>query len=135
MRDAFADITISTIDAFCLSLLHEFPLEAGVDPGFDLADETETPRLVNGALDRALRIGRALARPTPTSRCCSRSSASIAPREGLAALLDRRLVAFDALNRFLRGSTLHVDRRLPAPARHACGARCATCRAAPARSC
>ena len=34
-----------TIDAFCLSLLREFPLEADVDPGFDLADETEVPRL------------------------------------------------------------------------------------------
>ena len=44
IRDAFNEIGISTIDAFCLSLLHEFPLEAGVDPGFDLADETETPR-------------------------------------------------------------------------------------------
>ena len=72
VRDAFPEITISTIDAFCLSLLYEFPLEAGVDPGFDLADETETPRLVNGALDRALRIGRSAgADATPTWRCCS----------------------------------------------------------------
>ena len=31
-------------------------------PGFDLADETEMPRLVDEALDRALRIGRHLAR-------------------------------------------------------------------------
>jgi ATP-dependent helicase/nuclease subunit A len=43
---------------FCLSLLHEFPLEAGVDPGFDLADETETPRFVESSLDSALAIGR-----------------------------------------------------------------------------
>src|ERR671918_242034 len=51
IRDAFGDIAISTIDAFCLSLLHEFPLEAGVDPGFDLADETETPRFIEASLD------------------------------------------------------------------------------------
>jgi len=38
IRDAFNDISISTIDAFCLSLLHEFPLEAGVDPGFEEPD-------------------------------------------------------------------------------------------------
>src|SRR5688500_15336788 len=58
IRDAFGDVAISTIDAFCLSLLHEFPLEAGVDPGFDLADETETPRFIEASLDSALAIGR-----------------------------------------------------------------------------
>jgi hypothetical protein len=31
----------STIDAFCFGLLREFLLEAGVEPGFDIADETE----------------------------------------------------------------------------------------------
>ncbi len=34
----------------------EFPLEADLDPGFDLADETEVPRIVEEALDRSLRI-------------------------------------------------------------------------------
>ena len=108
IRDAFPDISISTIDAFCLSLLHEFPLEAGVDPGFDLADETETPRLVESSLDSALRD-----RPRPADRrcrrraACSRNSASSQLRRALAALLDRRLVASDALNAF------------PARARHA----------------
>ena len=57
-----SDIAISTIDAFCLSLLREFPLEADVDPGFALADDTEVPRLMEEALDRALRISRAHAR-------------------------------------------------------------------------
>jgi ATP-dependent helicase/nuclease subunit A len=46
LKDRLSDIAISTIDAFCLSLLREFPLEADVDPGFSLADDTETPRLV-----------------------------------------------------------------------------------------
>ena len=40
IRDRLADIQISTIDAFCLSLLREFPLEADLDPGFGMADET-----------------------------------------------------------------------------------------------
>src|SRR5436189_2271565 len=31
IRDRLADIQISTIDAFCLSLLREFPLEADLD--------------------------------------------------------------------------------------------------------
>ena len=34
LRDRLGDIAISTIDAFCLSLLREFPLEADLDPGF-----------------------------------------------------------------------------------------------------
>ena len=54
LRDRTADIAISTIDAFCLSLLREFPLEADLDPGFSLADETEVPRLIGEA-----QIGRA----------------------------------------------------------------------------
>ena len=61
LRERLGDIAISTIDAFCLSLIREFPLEADVDPGFELADETEIPRLVDEALDSALRIGRHLA--------------------------------------------------------------------------
>src|SRR5204863_1084109 len=62
LRDRTDDITISTIDAFCLSLLREFPLEADLDPGFDVADETEVPRLIDESLDRALRTCRSLAR-------------------------------------------------------------------------
>ena len=108
VRDAFPEITISTIDAFCLSLLYEFPLEAGVDPGFELADETETPRLVNGALDRALRIGRSLAQTDADVALLFAELGEFQLRRGLAVLLDRRLVAFDAINRFLHGSTLHV---------------------------
>ena len=62
LKDRLGDISISTIDAFCLSLLREFPLEADVDPGFELADDTEVPRLIGESLDRALRICRAVAR-------------------------------------------------------------------------
>ena len=83
LRDRLGDIAISTIDAFCLSLLREFPLEADVDPAFDLADETEVPRLIATSLDRTLRIlvGHR-ARAIPTSRWCWRSSASRAPATG-----------------------------------------------------
>ena len=62
LKDRLGDISISTIDAFCLSLLREFPLEADVDPGFELADDTEVPRLIGESLDKALRICRAVAR-------------------------------------------------------------------------
>src|SRR5207237_2387012 len=55
LRDRIDEIAISTIDAFCLSLLREFPLEADLDAGFDGPDETEVPRLVDESLDGALR--------------------------------------------------------------------------------
>ena len=101
LRDRLGEIGISTIDAFCLSLLHEFPLEADVDPAFDLADETEVPRLISVALDRALRILVGLAR-TDTDIALVLAQLGIArTRDGLATLLDRRLVAWDALDRFL----------------------------------
>src|SRR5204862_386835 len=54
-------ISISTIDAFCLALVREFPLEADIDPGFELADDTEVPRLIEESLDQALRICRSIA--------------------------------------------------------------------------
>jgi ATP-dependent helicase/nuclease subunit A len=103
IRDAFGDIAISTIDAFCLSLLHEFPLEAGVDPGFDLADETETPRFIEASLDSALSIGRAVSLDDADVALLFTELGEPRLRKALTALLDRRLVATDALNRFVRG--------------------------------
>ena len=101
LRERLGDIAISTIDAFCLSLIREFPLEADVDPGFDLADETEIPRLVDEALDRALRIGRHLAREDDDVAMVYVQLGERRLRAGLAALLDRRLVARDVLRNFL----------------------------------
>jgi ATP-dependent helicase/nuclease subunit A len=101
LRDRLADIAITTIDAFCLSLLREFPLEADVDPGFDMADETEVPRLVEESLDRSLRIITARARTDADIALVLAQLGMSRTREGLAVLLDRRLVAWDALERFL----------------------------------
>ena len=108
IQDAFSDISISTIDAFCLSLLHEFPLEAGVDPGFDLADETETPRFIEASLDRALAIGRAVSLDDADVALLFTELGEPRLRLALSALLDRRLVASDALNRFVRGREMTV---------------------------
>jgi ATP-dependent helicase/nuclease subunit A len=101
IRDRLSDIAISTIDAFCLSLLREFPLEADLDPGFDMADETEVPRLVEEALDQALRILMRLARTEPDVALVFAQLGMARTREGLATLLERRLVAWEALDRFL----------------------------------
>ena len=101
LRDRLGEIAISTIDAFCLSLLREFPLEADVDPGFEMADETEVPRLIEESLDQSLRIFTALARREPDIALVLAQLGLSRTREGLAALLDRRLVAWGALDRFL----------------------------------
>ena len=101
LRDRLGDIAVSTIDAFCLSLLREFPLEADLDPGFGMTDETEAPRLVQQALDRTLAVCGALA---ADDAAVAMVLARLGPgrvRTGLAHLLDRRLVAPAALQRFL----------------------------------
>ena len=101
LRDRLDDIAISTIDAFCLSLLREFPLEADLDPGFDMADETEVPRLIDEALDRSLRVFAGQARHDPDIALVLAQLGVARARAGLAALLARRLVAWEALQRFL----------------------------------
>jgi ATP-dependent helicase/nuclease subunit A len=101
LKDRLGDIAISTIDAFCLSLLREFPLEADVDPAFDLADDTEVPRIVDEALDRAFRVCRALARDDEDVALVFAQLGERRLRAGIAALLDRRLVAPQALRRYL----------------------------------
>jgi ATP-dependent helicase/nuclease subunit A len=109
LRDRIDDIAISTIDAFCLSLLREFPLEADLDPGFDVADETEVPRLVDEALDRALRTCRSLAREDEHVALVFAQLGDRRARRGLAALLNRRLVAPRVLERYLDTGPRDLD--------------------------
>ena len=101
LKERLGEIAISTIDAFCLSLLREFPLESDVDPGFDLADDTEVPRLISESLDRALRICRGVARGDDDVALVFAQLGERRLRTGLSALLDRRLVAPQALRRYL----------------------------------
>src|SRR5882762_7278998 len=102
IRERLGDIAVSTIDAFCLSLLREFPLEADVDPGFDLADNTEVPRLIGESLDQAFRICRGIAGDDDDVALVFAQLGERRLRSGIAALLDRRLVAPHALRRFLQ---------------------------------
>jgi ATP-dependent helicase/nuclease subunit A len=101
LKDRLGDIAISTIDAFCLALLREFPLEADVDPGFELADSTEVPRLIDESLTQALRICRGLARDDDDVALVFAQLGERRLRTGLAALIDRRLVAPEAMRRYL----------------------------------
>jgi len=120
LRDRLAEIAIGTIDAFCLSLLREFPLEADLEPGFDMADETEVPRLIEQALDRALRICLARAREDGDLALLLARLGVARARVGLAHLLDRRLVARNVLQRYLaRGpADLTVEAACRAAAEH-----------------
>src|SRR5262245_18500538 len=105
LRDRTGDINISTIDAFCLSLLREFPLEADLDPGFSMADDMEVPRLIEESLDRSLRICQGIAREDETVELVFAQLTQRRVRTGLTALLHRRVVAPTVLDRFLaRGS-------------------------------
>ncbi len=101
LRDRLSDISISTIDAFCLALLREFPLEADLDPGFDIADETVMPRLVEDALDGALRAARRLGVHDPDVGLLMAVLGERRVRVGLEALLNRRLSAGPMLRRYL----------------------------------
>lgn len=101
LRDRADEIAVSTIDAFCFSLLREFPLEAGLDPGFTLADETEVARLVEMSLDRTLRECRDRAVYDDAIRLVLAQMTLPRLAEGLRALLERRFVAPAALRRYL----------------------------------
>lgn len=101
LKDRLGDIAISTIDAFCLSLLREFPLEADIDPAFDLADDTEVPRIIAESLDQTFRICRALAKDDDGVALVFAQLGERRLRTGIAALLDRRLVAPAALRTYL----------------------------------
>jgi ATP-dependent helicase/nuclease subunit A len=110
LRDRVGDIAISTIDAFCYALLREFPLEAGLSPGFAVADETESARLAEDAIDRALGRCRAIARHDPALALVLTRIAPPRLRLALAHLVDRRLVAPTGLRRYIgREPTLTVE--------------------------
>jgi ATP-dependent helicase/nuclease subunit A len=101
MRERSGDIAISTIDAFYLALLREFPLEANLDPGFEMADETQVPRLMEEALDRALDIGRGLSKTDDYVRLLFAELREQRLRDGLENMIGRRLVVDDAIDRAL----------------------------------
>jgi ATP-dependent helicase/nuclease subunit A len=106
------DIEISTIDAFCFSLLREFPLEGNVDPGFEIADETEMARFANEALDLTLREARALIRENEHVRLLFVGVKLPILRDAVASLLDRRQVALPAVRTFVeqaRGARSSAD--------------------------
>ncbi|MBX3430830.1 MAG: double-strand break repair helicase AddA [Hyphomonadaceae bacterium] len=88
-------LKIQTIHAFCERLLARFPLEAGVPPGFDIADEPRAAALLGQA-----RADAALADDAP--RGAFRRFAAKLHGEGLEALLDRLALRRGEFRRFER---------------------------------
>lgn len=130
LRDRTADITISTIDAFCLSLLREFPLEADLDPAFSVADDAELPGLIDEALSGALRICRTVARSDDNVALVFSQLGEARVREALTTLLHRRIVAPDILSKYL-GSTGAVDLDVASASRRAAGRLIGVCESMP----
>ncbi|MFY9170126.1 MAG: UvrD-helicase domain-containing protein [Candidatus Methanoculleus thermohydrogenotrophicum] len=54
VRDDLLWANISTFHAFCARVLREFPLEAGVEPGFSVLDEREAERLREEEMDNLI---------------------------------------------------------------------------------
>ena len=86
-------LKIQTIHAFCERLLARFPLEAGVAPGFDIADDSRAAALLAEA-----RAAAALAADAP--RQAFRRFAGKLGGEQLDALLDRLAQKRAAFHRF-----------------------------------
>lgn len=97
-----AEIQIATIDAFCFGLLREFPLEADVDPGFEIADETEMARFATEALDVTFRIARGLVTRQEPLRLLFTRVKPRTLRIALSRLLDSRHIAEPAIATFVR---------------------------------
>ena len=104
LNSRLGEITISTIDAFCLSLLKEFPLEVDLDPGFDIADEIEVPRLIEETIERTVIIGGSLARGDSDIAMLFAKLGPWRTKVALIELLNRRLIVPEALHRFLTGT-------------------------------
>ena len=101
LTDHVGDIQISTIDAFCFSLLREFPLEAGVDPSFDVADETEMARFAREAMDRTIDVVRGVIAEDETVRLLLAQVKTPTLIQAVGSLLDRRHVALPAIATFV----------------------------------
>ena len=107
VRERLFDIHIATIDAFCLGLLKEFPLEAGLNPDIELLDEVDTQRLTEIAVEESLAEP---ARPEdPDMGFLTSVFGEPALRRSLRDLLRSRLVKEETLRRFVGR---HIPREL-----------------------
>jgi ATP-dependent helicase/nuclease subunit A len=62
IRDEFIWADISTFHSFCSKVLHEFPIEANIGPGFIIIDELQAKRLQEEALEECLHLPSGISR-------------------------------------------------------------------------
>jgi ATP-dependent helicase/nuclease subunit A len=99
MRTRLFEMHVTTIDAFCLGLLREFPLEAGLDPDVALLDEVTSDRLREEAIDDALSLARR--RGFVDVRFLSGRFGETALRRGMREFLLSRLTRAEVLRRYV----------------------------------
>ena len=102
IRESLFDIHITTIDAFCLGLLREFPLEAGLDPDVELLDEVDTDHLMEESVDGALKSKETHGTNQLGFLVSVFGEAAI--RRGIRDFLRSRLIKQETLSRFVRRS-------------------------------
>ena len=113
-------LKIQTIHSFCESVLKRFPLEAGVAPGFSVAEESEASALAHAAIDKIARRALTDATLGPALR---RLAGRRAPGD-LRALLAARMTGRQGLDAALAASggweqlTAEIARALGADPSH-----------------
>ena len=100
LQDKLGDFNIDTIDAFCHGLLREFPLEAGLEPGFRIADETEIYRFTEDALDRVMQEAPSIAQQDSDVALTLAEMTAPQLRKSLSNELRRRVESSEAQESF-----------------------------------
>jgi ATP-dependent helicase/nuclease subunit A len=103
MRERLFDIHVATIDAFCLGLLKEFPLEAGLDPDLDLLDEVDIEQLTQEAIDYVL----SASSPGPGLTFLISVYGERALENAVRGFIRSRLVKEDTLARYVNRAVPH----------------------------
>ena len=100
VRERLFDVHISTMDAFCLGLLKEFPLEADLEPDVDLISDVELHRVLQEAVEYSLCDRRKPSTSDLTFLISHFGGASL--RRGIRNFVQRRLVTGPLLHAFVR---------------------------------
>jgi ATP-dependent helicase/nuclease subunit A len=99
IRTRLFEMHVTTIDAFCLGLLREFPLEAGLEPDVALIDEVESDRLKEEAIAETLAASRS--GTGVDIRFLVARFGEGALHRGMRDFLSSRLVKEDILDRYV----------------------------------
>lgn len=80
-------LKVQTIHAFCESLLHRFPLEAGIPAGFEVIDERDQREMLIAARSATLAAAATASDGSPAARALALAIARIQP-EGFDKIID-----------------------------------------------